>query len=102
MLEKLRNEISSIALLFFICAVAGVFFLNTPISSEEVRGTIIRSSIPLLSKGQETIVTYVELENGRMVTVSLPLGATLPQVGSHVIVTRYIKRFFGDSFGLKQ
>ena len=102
MLERLRYEVTSIVVLLFITAAAMVFFLNTPISSEQIQGTIIRSSIPPASKRLATILTYIALENGRTVTVSLPPGAALPQDGSHVNVTRYKKRLFGDSFGLKQ
>jgi hypothetical protein len=75
---------------------------NVVVNQEELHGTVIRNSIGLLSKSQDVIVTYIELENGRTIFVSLSAGATLPLVGSPVIVIRYIKKFFGDNFGLKQ
>lgn len=100
--EDLRKAI--FPSLVFIVFMTGflTYLLNSPISHEELSGTILHNATAVGPKDAASAITFIELENGRVVSVSIPVGATLPQEGKQVTVVRYIKRFFGDSFGLKQ
>jgi hypothetical protein len=100
--ENLR--LAALPVLIFLLFSAGlaVFFLNVPVSSEKLPGKIIRNSLAPDGKSVGSILTFIQLDNGRTVFVSLPYSANLPREGESVLVTRYIKRFFGDSFGLER
>ena len=99
-LGKLKVEAFAAIVFLLVCVSAIIYFLNIPTSSEQVSGTVIRNSASVDYKSGIGTIEFVELESGRMISVSLPAGMALPQEGSRVIVTRYVKRFFGDSFGL--
>jgi hypothetical protein len=88
-----------IAISVIICFL--IFGLNVVVSQEDATGRIIRNSVARHTKSQNTLITYIELKSERTIYAALPAEAALLRVGSDVIVTRYIKRFFGDSFGLK-
>jgi hypothetical protein len=99
--ENLRRAV--LPTIVSIAVIVGFLIsgFNVVVNQEELHGTVIRNSIRLLTKSRDVFVTYIELENGRTIFVALPAEGALPEVGSDVIVIRYLKRFFGDSFGLK-
>ena len=84
------------------CFVGGmiVYFLNTPVSLEKIQGTVIRNFITPDYKSGAAVISYVELDGGRVVTVSIPNEVKPPHEGDRILIMRYVKRFFGDSFGL--
>ena len=98
--EDLRKAIVPVFIALVFAAVWIIFDLNSPVEQEVLQGKAIRSMMMTGGKTEPSILTYVELENGRTITVQLPIGAIPPVAGARVSVTRYIKRFFGDSFGL--
>jgi hypothetical protein len=96
-----RTILLSLAIFVFVAGYI-VYGLNVPVRQEVLSGKVIQSYIIAGSKSAVSIAATIELENGRTVRVILPQGAELPLEGSPVIITRNIKRFFGDSFGLKE
>ena len=72
---------------------------NVPVSNEKISGTVIRNFM-LPSGTNQTMITYIELDGGRVISVSIPNEVTPPHAGDRILVMRYVRRFFGDSFGL--
>jgi hypothetical protein len=95
-----RAMLPSLVLVVFTTGYLA-FSFNVPVKSEDVFGTVINVVPIVIYKGQSSAVTFVELDGGRVVSIPLPPTASLPSVGQRVTVVRYIKRFFGNSFGLK-
>ncbi len=104
-LDSLRRSAAPglVLLSLFIIFVA-VFLepiLNYRVESETVQGKVIHTSFPMLSKTPSDFGIMIELEGGRIITIGVPSAAQVPAVGAQIKLNRYIKRFFGDSFGLK-
>ena len=99
--EDVRKAILPVFLGSIFAAVWIAFDLNVPVAQEILSGKALRSMAMASPKNDPRILTYIELDGGRTVAVQLPIGSTTPSEGERVIVIRYIKRFFGDSFGLK-
>jgi hypothetical protein len=99
--DKLKQAIIP-CLVFVVFTVVWIAFsLNVPVANEEVFGSVLNTVGPTNYEGPATVTVFIELEGGRVVSAPLSLTASLPNVGKRVTVVRYIKRFFGDSFGLK-
>ena len=88
--------------LICICFVGGiaVYFLTAPVPTEKIQGTVIRNFITPDYKSGAVVISYVELDGGRVISVSIPNEVTPPHAGERILVMRYVRRFFGDSFGL--
>ncbi len=99
-LEDLRIVIGTFLIFVLLSFGVFVYFLNTPINSELLHGVVIRNWVSPDYKRAEPILVFIQLDGGRTVSVSLAAGKQLPAEGDRVSVTRYINRFFGDSFGL--
>ena len=98
--EKLKAVIIPVFVFIFFSLGLAVFTLNIPISSEKLHGTLIRFGGTAKYKSATYAIAFIELDNGRTVSAPLQYGANWPKEGDSVAVVRYIKRFFGDSFGL--
>jgi hypothetical protein len=98
--ENIRKAILPVLVGLAFAASWIAFDLNAPVAKEILQGKAVRTVLMGGNKAEPTTLTYVELDNGRTVGVELPLGIVAPHEGERVSLTRYIKRFFGDSFGL--
>ena len=98
--EKLKAIIIPVLVFIFFSLGLTVITLNIPVSSEKLHGTLIRFGGTAKYKSATYAIAFIELDNGRTVSAPLQYGANWPKEGDSVAVVRYIKRFFGDSFGL--
>lgn len=99
-IETLRGNVFPGLFLIGLFSILVVFSLNVPMRSEKLNGTLIRVGGYANPKSATYAVAYIQLDNGRTVSVPIQYGANWPKEGDSVTVIRYIKRFFGDSFGL--
>ena len=99
--DNLKSWIASTTVLFAFTACYIIFDLNVPFAREELSGKVL-SSIASVNYKTETISSiFVELKNGRTVLVPLPSRVVIPHNGDQVMIVRFIRQFFGDSFTLK-
>jgi hypothetical protein len=98
--ENLRRAIVPSLVFFGFTATLVAFSLNVAVSGEEVSGKVLNTIGPVNYEGPVGVSILIELDGGRVVSVSIPPTVFLPKVGQRVTVVRYSKRFFGDSFGL--
>ena len=100
--EDLKRAIIPCLVLILLAAVWVAFSLNVPVASQKLFVTVLSTIGPVNYEGPTSVTVLIELEGGRVVSTSFPSTSSLPTVGQQVTVIRYIKRFFGDSFGLIQ
>ena len=99
--EDLKRAIIPCVIFIVFIVVWVAFSLTIPVSNEEVFGTVFNTVGPTNYEGPTAVTVFIALDGGRVVSAPLSLTARLPNAGQRVTVVRYIKRFFGDSFGLK-
>jgi hypothetical protein len=98
--DKLKQAIIP-CLVFIVFTVVWIAFsLNIPVSNEEVFGKVINTIGPIDYESPTAGAVLIELDGGRVISIALAPTVSLPNIGQRVTVVRYIKRFFGDSFGL--
>jgi hypothetical protein len=100
--EDLKRAIIPCLIFTAFTVVWVAFSFNVPVASQKLFGTVLNTIGPVDYEGPIAVTILIELDGGRVVSAQLPQSPSLPNVGQHVTVVRYIKRFFGDSFGLQQ
>jgi hypothetical protein len=84
---------------FSIALAAFSFFylLNTPVAFDKVKGKVVRLS-PLESEYSAGTRGFIELGDGRVISVIYRSGDTVPAPGAIVNVTRITMRLMGERF----
>lgn len=97
-LDWLKQQWAMIALLPVLVATVALYFLNPIISSQQEIAIVVRSQQIADKYNAATLITFIELPNGRNASFVLPNGTVPPAPSSSIRVMHSQHLLLGDSF----
>jgi hypothetical protein len=98
MFDWLKQQWAVIAALPVAAALAALYTMNPIISAKREIATVVRSQQIADKYNAATMITFIELPNGRNASFVLPNGTVPPAPGSSIRVMHSQHLLLGDSF----
>jgi hypothetical protein len=98
MFDWLKQQWTVIAALPVAAALVALYTMNPIISGKQEIATVVRSQQIADKYNAATMITFIELSNGRNTSFVLPNGTIPPAPGSSIRVMHNQHLLLGDSF----
>jgi hypothetical protein len=98
LLDGLRTHLPASAILVSVLAVVSVLFYNPVISFKDETVLVIRNQQLPSKYVAVALVSFVETKEGKLGTISVPVGTIPPAPGSSIKVRHNKHLFNSDSF----